>query len=313
MRALITGVCGFVGRHLTAELVNCGSTVDGIDFSSAKPPDGIANLIAADVTDTEAVADIVERHSPEVVFHLAGAASVGASFADPLRTWEINLGGTLAICEAIRTRSPTTRLVCVTSAEVYGHVDPDALPVTEDTPLNPHSPYAASKAAADIAVHQYHRGYGLDAITVRPFNHIGPGQSDAFVVPAIARQIAEGERAQADVIDLRIGNTDSRRDFMDVRDVVRAYRLIAERGHAGEAYVIGRGASVAVQDLLDTLISFSSRPVNVVSDPMRRRVGEPVELYGTSEKLRRHTGWTPTIDLQTTLRETLADWRTNSK
>lgn len=313
VRALITGIGGFVGRHLTDELVRSGDEVHGLDVvAPAIPVVGATSITAASVLDRTAIADIVEQLAPEAIYHLAGAASAGASFADPVGTWDLNLGGTLAVLEAVRERSPATRIVTVTSAEVYGLVPLDQLPVDEHTPTRPHSPYGASKLAADVAARQYFDGYGVQTLRVRPFNHIGPGQDARFVVPSVASQIAAGERDGADPIEIAVGNLDSRRDFLDVRDVVRAYRLIAEQGDPRMPYVVAGGRSRAIRELVDTLVGLAERPVTVTSDPARRREGEQPDLYGSSARLAADTGWSPVHSIDTTLRDTLQWWRTRS-
>jgi GDP-4-dehydro-6-deoxy-D-mannose reductase len=251
------------------------------------------------------VADV----GPDVVFHLAGAASVGQSFADPVGTWRVNLDGTLAVLEALRARGPDVRGVIVTSGEIYGLVPPGELPVGPATPMHPHSPYAASKAAADLAAGQYHDGYGLPILRVRPFNHLGPGQDARFVVPSVARQIARGERDGLDHIEIHVGNVTTRRDFSDVRDIVRAYRLIAEKGTAGTPYLACSGRSVAVRELIDALAELSTARITIVSDETRRREGEQPDLYGSPEELSADTGWQPVIPLSTTLSDTLDWWR----
>ncbi len=310
VRALITGIGGFVGRHLTNVPLANGDEVAGFDLSTpASAIDGVADVHLGNIVNATDVERAITATSPDVIYHLAGAASVGASFADPVGTWNVNLMGTLTLLEAVRQHSPASRVVCVTSAEIYGAVSDANLPVTEDTPLNPHSPYAASKAAADLAVRQYAAGYGLQTITVRPFNHIGPGQDPRFVVPSIAQQIARGERRGDSTIRVGVGNLESRRDFMDVRDVAQAYRDIATTGVAGAAYVVSTGRSLAISQVVEALSQLAQAPVQIVSEPGRRREGEPLDLYGSAQKLTRDTGWIPKIALRQTLIDTLDWWR----
>ena len=310
MRALVTGISGFAGHHLTADLLGAGHEVHGLILSDAEPvPGGVASTYVADVTDPAAVDTAFAAVDPDLVIHLAGAASVGRSFADPLGTWRVNLDGTLAVLEAVRTRCPGARCVVVTSGEVYGRVPVEALPVGPDTPMVPQSPYGASKAAADLAALQYHVGYGLKVLRVRAFNHIGPGQDARFVVPAVARQIALGERDGLERIEIHVGNVDTRRDFSDVRDMVRAYRLVAERGDPGVAYVAGSGRSVAVRELIDGLAGLARAATSVTSDATLRREGEQPDLYGSPDRLTADTGWVPEIPLDVSLRDTLDWWR----
>ncbi len=310
MRALVTGVGGFVGGHLAREFADDGYEVHGLDIHRHGPlPDGVEEIHVTDVLDGGAVARLVGDLRPDVVVHLAGAASVRESFDHPLRTWRLNLDGTLSVLEAVRTARSETTVLAVTSSEMYGLVPLDSLPVTEATPARPHSPYGASKAAADLAIAQYHDGYGLRALRARPFNHLGPGQDNRFLVPSVAEQIARGEAGSVERIEVRVGNTETRRDFLDVRDVVHAYRLIIDQGDPRVPYVIGSGRSRSVQEILDGLAAQARNPVDFVVDPARRREGEQPDLYGSSERLTSDTGWSPRFSLNETLRDTLDFWR----
>jgi GDP-4-dehydro-6-deoxy-D-mannose reductase len=261
-----------------------------------------------DITDPEAVAAALRAVRPDGVLHLAGASSVGASFANPLGTWRINLDGTLAVLEAVRGSETPPRTVLITSGEVYGRVPLDALPVDEHTPMQPLSPYAASKAAADLAGLQYRIGYGLPVIRVRAFNHVGPGQDARFVLPNVARQLAIAERDGLDRVTLNVGNLSTRRDFTDVRDMVRAYALILERGDPDVPYLACTGESVPIQALVDGVADAARLDVDIVSDPGLLRPGEQPDLYGTPQRLR-ELGWTPNITLDRTLADTLEWWR----
>ncbi len=262
-----------------------------------------------DLRDPVAVADVLARVAPERVFHLAGASSVGRSFAEPAATWEINLGGTIALLEGLRTQAPTTPALIVTSGEIHGRVALEELPVTADTPLHPISPYGASKAAADLAAGQYRAAYGLHALRVRAFNHIGPGQDARFVLPNVARQIARAERDGRDGVEVLVGNIDTRRDFIDVRDMVRAYWLLLDRGDPDAVYLACGGRSLPVRRLVEGLARLSRIPVTLRSDAGLRRDGEQPDLYGSPARLRADTGWTPEISIDTTLADTLDWWR----
>jgi len=310
VRALVTGISGFAGHHLTAELTAAGYEVHGMLISVAEPvPPGVAATYVADITDPGAVGSAFEAARPDVVFHLAGAASVGQSFAMPVETWRVNLDGTLVLLETLRSCDRAVRCVAVTSGEVYGIVPVDRLPVGPDTLLRPHSPYAASKAAADLAAGQYHDGYGLPVLRVRAFNHIGPGQDPRFVVPAVARQIALGERDGLARIEIKVGNVDTRRDFTDVRDVVRAYRLVAERGDPVAPYLVCSGRSVAVRELIEALVGMARAETSLTIDATRLREGEQPDLYGSPDRLTADTGWVPEIPLERSLRDSLDWWR----
>lgn len=294
VRALITGARGFVGHHLAAHLHERGDEVCGFDRPEV------------DLLDRAAVARFVAEHRPEVAYHLAGQSDVGASWSSPVETFRINAEGTLALLEVCRDAG-VGRVVLISSADVYGHVGEADLPLSEDCPLRPVSPYAASKVAADFLGLQAWLGHGLEVVRVRAFNHLGPGQSERFVAPALAARIARNEVDGSD--EVPVGNVAPRRDVTDVRDVVRAYRLLAERGRPGEAYNVCSGRDVAVGELAERLVALAARPMRLVVDPaLQRPVDNPV-LRGDNGRLRTETGWEPEIPLERTLGDVLDDAR----
>ncbi|HEX4979161.1 MAG TPA: GDP-mannose 4,6-dehydratase [Acidimicrobiales bacterium] len=297
MRALVTGGRGFVGRWLCARLEACGDTV-------------LATGEEADVTDPAKLWPAVEGFSPDAIYHLAGQAHVGRSWDDPAGTYRVNLLGTVHVLDAARRLPTAPRVLVVSSAEVYGRVGPDELPISEEAAPRPSSPYAASKYAAEIAARQAFDGYGVPAVVARPFNHIGPGQSPAFVVSALAKRIVAAERAGG--TRLEMGNATPRRDLADVRDVVRAYRLLVERGEPGEAYNVATGRDVMIGDLARRLIELSGADLELVTDAVELRPVDVPVLRGDPTKLRRVTGWSPEIDLDRTLREVLDFWRADA-
>ena len=310
MRVLITGVTGFAGGYLTSYCAALGHEVHGLvrpGREAAVPPGVTAH--SADLRDPGEVVAVLRGARPERVFHLAGASSVGRSFAEPLATWDVNLVGTLGLLEALRAEDPSIPALVVTSGEIHGRVALADLPVTEDTPFHPLSPYGASKAAADLAAAQYRAAYGLHAVRVRAFNHVGPGQDPRFVLPNVARQIARAEREGRDGVEVRVGNVDTRRDFIDVRDMVRAYWLLLERGDPDVVYMACSGRSMPVRRLLEGLARLARIPVTYASDAGLRRDGEQSDLYGSPARLRADTGWTPEIPIDTTLADTLDWWR----
>jgi GDP-4-dehydro-6-deoxy-D-mannose reductase len=309
VRVLITGATGFAGRHLSSYCASRGHEVHALvrpGREGAVVPGVAAH--AADIGDAAGVAAVLRDVAPDGVAHLAGASSVGRSFAEPVATWDVNLGGTLTLLEAVRETGVDGRVLVVTSGEIYGLVPVADLPVTERTPLHPVSPYGASKAAADLAAAQYRAAYGVAAVRVRAFNHVGPGQDPRFVLPNVARQIARAERDGVPV-EVTVGNVDTRRDFMDVRDMVRAQLLLLERGDPDAVYLACTGRSVAVRELIEGLASLACVPVTFRSDAGLRREGEQPDLYGSPDRLRADTGWTPEIPMQTTLADTLDWWR----
>lgn len=295
MKALITGAEGFVGRHLTAHLLSCGDTVIGVDRSNGP-----------DLLDPAGLDELLAEISPDVVYHLAGWSDIGASWSHPRTAFEVNATGTLNLLHAcIGNGRP--RVLAVSSADVYGTVTASELPLTEASPFRPVTPYAASKIAADQLALQAWLGFGLEVIRVRAFNHLGPGQGTNFVAPAIAERIARNEREQR--AEVAVGNLTPRRDITDVRDVVRAYRLLIELGTAGEAYNVCTGQDHSIAEIAEMLISMATEPMHLVADPDLQRPVEIPVLRGDPSKLRAATGWSPEIELRTTVADVLADRR----
>jgi GDP-4-dehydro-6-deoxy-D-mannose reductase len=322
MRVLITGAAGFVGRHLARHLRAAGHTVVGLD-SPLHPEalrwseDAGLDLREADVADRHALFSRLAEVHPDAVVHLAAVSSVADSLRDPLLTWRVNLTGTLNLLDAVREHTPGARVLVVSTSEVYGRVLPEAQPITEDHPLRPVTPYAASKAAADLAAFQYAAAYGLDVVRVRPFNHTGPGQSDRFVCSNFARQVAELEKravrdeasAAAGALSLRVGNLDAERDFTDVRDVVRAYELALLKGERGAVYNLAGGRPRPVRWVAETLVRLARVRIEIVRDPARERPVDLPLVCGSADRFAALTGWQPAIPLDQTLADLLDDWR----
>ncbi len=256
-----------------------------------------------EITDGDAVRSAVMEAAPDVVYHLAALTSVGRSWIDPSEVLQVNAIGTLYVLEAARACPHPPRVLVTSSAEVYGAVPEELLPVTEDAPLAPVTPYAASKVAAEYLGVQAHLAYGLPVLRMRPFNHVGPGQSPAFVVSALAKRIVEARRSGADSIVT--GNLTARRDLTDVRDVVRAYRLLAELGVAGEVYNVCSGRDIAIAEVAKQLQALAGVELEFELDPaLARPVDVPV-VRGDFTKLREATGWEPHLSLERTLRDVL--------
>ncbi len=313
MRVLITGIAGFAGSHLAESLVAAGHKVYGTQF----PGESLANLtpvrervelIRCDITQRADVLAAVEAARPDWLFHLAGQASVGDSYHNPGITIDVNVKGTVNILEAARLQDPPPRTLLVTSAEVYGHLTPADLPAGEETPLAPVHTYAVSKVATHYLGLAYSQTYHVPVIEARPFNHIGPRQRRGFVVPDFASQIAAITAGQQQPV-LRVGNLTPQRDFTDVRDVVRAYILLAEQGEPGRVYHICSGRAVPIQAILDQLLALCDRPVGVELDPRLARPAKMPVLLGSYDRLRERTGWQPQIALEKTLADTLAYWQ----
>jgi GDP-4-dehydro-6-deoxy-D-mannose reductase len=295
MRALITGAAGFVGRHLTDHLEDLGDDVVGLDLATGP-----------DLLDGPAWKATIAEHRPEAIYHLGGWSDVGASWTHPLDTLRVNAEGTLNVLQACLDQD-VAKVLIVSSADVYGRVSLADLPLHEDAPFRPVTPYASSKIAADEIGLQAWLGYRLPVVRVRAFNHLGPGQTTRFVAPAIAARVAMNELDGQEVVP--VGNLTPRRDFTDVRDVVRAYRLLIEHGQPGEAYNVCSGNDIAISDLADRFVSLAGRPMRLETDPaLERPVDVPV-LRGDFTKLNATTGWKPEIPLDDTLAAVLDDQR----
>jgi GDP-4-dehydro-6-deoxy-D-mannose reductase len=293
VRALVTGARGFVGAWLTAHLVESGDEVVAIDHE-------------VEITDGDAVRGAVVEAAPDVVYHLAALTNVGRSWTDPSEVFRVNAMGTLWVLEAARACPHPPRVLVTSSAEVYGAVPQELLPVTEDAPLAPVTPYAASKVASEYLGVQAYLAHGLQVLRMRPFNHVGPGQTSAFVVSALAERIVEARRSGAESIV--VGNLTARRDLTDVRDVVRAYRLLAERGEAGEVYNVCSGRDIAIADVALQLQSLAGVDLRFDLDPaLSRPVDVPV-VRGDYAKLHAATGWEPRLSLERTLLDVLEQW-----
>ena len=316
MRILITGVSGFVGGHLVKHLrsLNRNQQIHGTVFSHRQPES--TNDMAShriDLRNQAEVTDLIAQIKPEYIFHLAGQAFIPRSFEYPWETLENNIRSQLNILEACRKAEISPRILITSSAEVHGIVTPDQIPINENTPVNPNSPYSVSKVAQELLGIQYFKTYNIPVICVRPFNHIGPGQKPSFVAPAFASQIAKIEAGQQAPIML-VGDLSAKRDFTDVRDIVRAYQLVLEHGQAGTIYTVASGKSHTIQQLLDQLLELSTMPsIQIETDPKRMRPSKVPILQGSCERLNQATGWRPTFTFEQTLEDILDDCRQRIK
>jgi GDP-4-dehydro-6-deoxy-D-mannose reductase len=314
MRILVTGVTGFVGGHLAEVLLAAGGAeVYGVALNPSWPDavahlDGSVRLFAADLLDTSATERVLRKLRPDHIYHLAGFADAGASFRDTDAAWAGNLGATRSLYDAIARWGGSPRILYVSSGNIYGTSSNAGLPVDEAAPLRPASPYAASKAAADLLGYQVTCHPGLDVVRVRPFNQIGPRLPPQYAAGHFARQLARIERGLAPP-RLEVGDLTARRDLTDVRDMVEAFRLLLERGRAGVAYNAGTGHAVRIADVLDVLRGLCAVPVEVVVRDERLRPADPGVLVADSSALRSATGWQPRRSLEQSLRDTLDDWR----
>ena len=305
MRILVTGANGFAGRHLLAELRAAGHDLllHGVP---APPPTPGDTWHDTDLRDADGLDRLVRDLHPDGCIHLAAFAFVPAADRDPSAAFAINTVGTAHLLSAFRRHAPAARILVVSTSQVYGPADSDT-PVTEDHPLRPHTFYAVSKAAADQAARLYADQFGMAVLSARPCNHIGPGQSPRYVSSAFSRQLIAIGRGETDPI-IRVGNLESERDFLDVRDVARAYRLLVERGQPGQAYNIAAGAPVRIQTVLDELCRLAGVTPERVVDPTLWRPTDASAVLDTT-RIRDHVGWTPRIPPSQTLRDILDDVR----
>ena len=289
MILLLTGANGFVGQYVQAAMP-CVPLPDGLDLR-----------------DRAALTAAVAAMRPDAVLHLAAQSFVPAAFENPRETFDINFTGTLNLLEALQAAEFRGRMLFVGSGDTYGQVPEAALPVREDHPLRPRNPYAVSKVAAEALCYQWSQTSGFEIVMVRPFNHIGPGQSPRFVLSDFARQVMEirmGRRASV----LQVGDIDVTRDFTDVRDVVRAYGLLLERGRNGEVYNVCSGREYRIRDLLQQLITLAGVAAAIEQDPARLRRAEQRRMVASFAALHRDTGWQPAIPMEQSLQDLLNDW-----
>ncbi|MCA1842014.1 MAG: GDP-mannose 4,6-dehydratase [Actinobacteria bacterium] len=295
MKALVTGAGGFVGQTLTAHLRGHGDEVVAVDRANGP-----------DVTDAAAVRNLVGRERPDAVYHLAAVTHIGASWDAPAEVFRINAEGTLNVLSACAAAG-VNRVLVVGSADEYGAVRPEDLPLSEDAPLRPLTPYGASKVAAEYLALQAFLGERLATIRVRAFNHSGRNQSDRFMIPGLARRIAAAERHGRK--EIPVGSLEPVRDFTNVEDVVVAYRLLVERGEPGEVYNVCSGVGHSVADVADHLLGLARHAIELVPDPSLIRPIEVPRLVGDNTRLCQATGWTPAISFEDTLTAILDRWR----
>lgn len=298
MRALVTGASGFAGSHLVEHLRGCGDQIVTLTRATSPPH---TEAVFCDLADADATRAAVAAARPDVVYHLAAQAHVGRSWEDPAGTLHDNLTLALNVLEAVRTEAASATVVAVSSGEVYG--PPAHLPVDEEAPLRPQNPYAVSKASTDLLAHFYADAHGLRVVVPRPFNHAGPRQAPSYAIASFARQVASGASRVV------TGNPDTARDYTDVRDVVRAYRLLAERGKPGQVYNVCSGRPASARQLVRRIAEVAGVHVEHAVDPALVRAHEVMEIRGSFQKLREATGWEPQIALDDTLRDTVDSWR----
>jgi GDP-4-dehydro-6-deoxy-D-mannose reductase len=316
LRALITGASGFAGSWLCRECAAAGDEVVAVSRRGTVPA-GSGMAIAVDLRDAAAVRDALRSARPDVVYHLAALTSVGRSWEEPAQTLSENAQTSVNLLEALRGLGGDVRVVWVSSCEVYG--EPAVFPAPEDAALQPANPYAVSKLSAELLAQVYADAHGLQIVRVRPFSHSGPGQRPIFLLSNLAQQAAAGRREGVSQLRIVTGNPDTRRDFTDVRDVVRAYRLLGaatpearadgDGGSAAPVYNVSSGVSVSAREqvaLLGELVA--PIKVELVVDPKRVRAHEVMDLRGDPSRLTAATGWRPRIPLRQTMLDTITWW-----
>jgi GDP-4-dehydro-6-deoxy-D-mannose reductase len=314
-KILITGASGFAGSHLIDYLVkNSDNDIFGTYYSDKSlenlhsQADRI-ELVKVDLRNEKETLELIEKIMPDAIYHLAAFTSPADSFISPNETVINNISSQINLFEAIKkNKLINSRILITSSAEVYGKVKKEDLPMDENTPFNPTNPYAVSKLTQDFLGRQYFLSYNLKIIRARPFNHIGPRQSPNFVVSSFAKKIVEIEKGKKEPV-LIVGNLESKRDFTDVRDMVRAYALLIERGMPGDVYNIGSGISYKISDILAKLLSFSNAKITIEIDKTLFRPNDDPDLVCDATKIRKLTGWKSEIPIEKTLKDTLDYWR----
>lgn len=318
-KALIIGCAGFVGSYLIDHLQgDCGWSIVStkmvheeikLDPKYDQNHIKIRNL---DILNLDAIYELLSDERPDFIFHLAAQSSVSLSWKNPALTIDVNIKGTVNVLDAIRRLDYQPRILLIGSGEEYGHILPDETPIQEDTKTRPGNMYAATKVCQNMIGKIYHEAYQMDLLSVRAFNHIGPNQTPVFVVADFCKQVAEIEKGIKEPI-IRVGNLSAKRDFTDVRDVVRAYALLMNSGTAGETYNVGSGLAIAIEDILQLILSHSKEKIEIIVDPDRLRPVDVPIIEADITKLQQTTGWKKLIPLEQTIQDTLNYWRNINK
>ncbi len=307
-KALVIGAAGFVGKYLIRHLTELGYEVSATKLPHERIDGVSAKIHDLDILSKENITELLFMLRPDEIYHLAAQSSVSVAWGNPQMTIDVNIKGAVNLMDALRELFYKPRVLVVGSGEEYGHIRPGCTPIGEDTILRPGNIYAATKACQNMFGKIYADAYDLELVMVRAFNHIGPGQSPIFVVSDFCRQVAEIEAGKKDPV-MYVGNLSARRDFTDVRDVVKAYALIAQHGIKGETYNVGSGHAYAIREILDLIISKSSKEIRVETDPAKIRPVDVPVIEADITKLQESTGWKPEISLEQTIEEVLTEWR----
>lgn len=312
-KAMVIGAGGFVGRYLIEHLHNdCGYEVIATKLSAEHVETSAAKVCDLDIMDKEAIVTLLFEIRPDYIFHLAAQSSVSVAWNNPQLTIDINIKGAVNLMDAARELFYKPRIVLIGSGEEYGHIRPGETPIREDNRLTPGNIYAATKACQNMIGSIYSRAYDMEIILVRAFNHIGPKQSPIFVVSDFCKQVAEIEAGLREPV-MYTGNLSAKRDFTDVRDVVRAYSLLASHGLKGETYNVGRGHAFEIREILDKIIKMSTTDIKVETDPAKIRPVDVPIIEADITKLQEATGWNAEISIEQTLKEVLDYWREKVK
>lgn len=308
-KALIIGAAGFVGNYLIDHIQkNCIWSIVVTKMPQEKIEKTGIEIRNLNILEPERIKELLEEVRPDYIFHLAAQSSVGLSWKNPGLTVDVNIKGSLNVLDAIRDLDYQPRVLLIGSGEEYGYVKPGEVPIPEDNVLRPGNVYAATKACQNMLGKIYSQAYGMDVMMVRAFNHVGPSQAPLFVVADFCKQAAEIEKGLRDPV-IHVGNLSARRDFSDVRDVVRAYTLLMEHGAAGETYNVGSGKAIAIREILDMILAQAKVPIEVQVDQARLRPVDVPVIEADVSKLEACTGWKREIPLEQTIGETLEYWR----
>lgn len=307
-KGLVIGAAGFVGSYLIAEMRANGMEVYATKLPHEKLDNTDTSVYDLDIMDKEAIASLLFEIRPDYIFHLAAQSSVGLAWKNPGLTIDVNIKGSINVMDAVRELFYKPRVLLIGSGEEYGHIRPGETPITEENLLRPGNIYAATKACQNMIGSIYSKAYDLELMMVRAFNHIGPGQAPMFVVSDFCKQVAEIEKGLREPV-MKVGNLAAKRDFTDVRDVVKSYVKLIQAGKAGETYNVGSGNAKAIQEILDLIVSMSSSEVKVEIDPNKIRPVDVPIIEADIAKINELTGWKPEIPLEQTIRETLDYWR----
>lgn len=306
-KILITGVSGFVGKHMLHFLSDKNVSVLGVDKTDQVSPEHIGNIqdyshLSFDLLDDKKLLNVVRDYKPDTILHFASLSNVAESWKNPVNVYSNNTTIFLNILESVRILDLDCKILSIGSSEVYGIIDnKDKLPLTEESPLNPISPYGVSRASQEMLSNVYAEGYGLDIFLTRSFNHVGPNQSESFFIPTIASQLSKIKEQGV----IRTGDLSVIRDYVDVRDVVRAYWMILKDGQSGTVYNICSGKGRKLQEIVETMIDISGNQIEILTEPSRIRPVDSPIIVGSYKKIYAELGWEPRIDFQTSLEDVI--------